>query len=161
MNKSLVNYVIKKISKVKELYFRLILLVGPSGCGKTKLLQELSTLTPAPIINVNLELSRALMELSERQRVLQLTRILNKIVADVSSDLVLLDNTEILFDSHLKQDPLRLLQGLSRNKTIIATWNGNITDDHITYAVPGHPEYRRYPAIDFLAVILESENGGM
>lgn len=105
MNKSLANHIIKKISKVKELYFRLILLVGPSDCGKTKLLQELSTLTPAPIINVNLELSRALMELSERQRILQLTRILNKIVSDVSSHLVLL----ILLTKGLEQGKVRIV----------------------------------------------------
>ncbi len=164
MKNSLANHVMQKISEVNELYFRLILLVGPSGCGKTKLLQELSTLTSAPLINVNLELSRVLLDLSERQRVLQLARILSKIVAeqaprrcstDVGSDLVLLDNIEILFDRHLKQDPLRLLQGLSRNKTIIATWNGNIKDGHIIYAEAGHPEYRRYPACDFLSVSMD------
>ena len=82
MKNSLANHVMQKISEVKELYFRLILLVGPSGCGKTKLLQELSTLTSAPLINVNLELSRVLLDLSERQRVLQLARILSKIVAE-------------------------------------------------------------------------------
>ena len=64
--------------------------------------------------------------------------------------LVLLDNIEILFDVHLKQDPLRLLQGLSRNKTVVAAWNGSIVDGHMTYAVPDHPEYRRYPIRDFL-----------
>jgi len=64
--------------------------------------------------------------------------------------LVLLDNIEILFDVHLKQDPLRLLQGLSRNRTVVAAWNGSIVDGHMTYAVPDHPEYRRYPIRDFL-----------
>jgi hypothetical protein len=44
--------------------------------------------------------------------------------AAAQAGLVLLDNIELLFDVHLKQDPLRLLQGLSRNKTVVATWNG-------------------------------------
>ncbi|MEN6474686.1 MAG: BREX-3 system P-loop-containing protein BrxF, partial [Syntrophaceae bacterium] len=39
---------------------------------------------------------------------------------------VLLDNIEILFDVSLKQDPLRLLQGLSRNTTLVAAWSGEI-----------------------------------
>jgi hypothetical protein len=64
--------------------------------------------------------------------------------------LVLLDNIEILFDVHLKQDPLRLLRGLSRNKTVVAAWNGSIVDGHITYAAADHPEDRRYPIRDFL-----------
>jgi len=71
-------------------------------------------------------------------------------VGAAEGDSVLLDNIEILFDVSLKQDPLRLLQGLSRNKTIIATWNGSITKDHMTYAAPDHLEYRRYPMRDFL-----------
>ncbi|MBU0482850.1 MAG: BREX-3 system P-loop-containing protein BrxF, partial [Proteobacteria bacterium] len=48
------------------------------------------------------------------------------------------------------QDPLRLLQGLSRNKTVVASWNGAIIDGFLTYAEPAHPEYRRYPVHDFL-----------
>ena len=52
----------------------------------------------------------------------------------------------------LKQDPLKLLQGISRNKTVVAAWNGTIVDDYFTYAAPGHPEYRRYPMRDFLVV---------
>ena len=64
--------------------------------------------------------------------------------------MILLDNIEILFDVGLKQDPLRLLQGLSRNKTVVAAWNGTIVEDSLTYAAPAHPEYRRYPMRDFL-----------
>ena len=67
--------------------------------------------------------------------------------------MILLDNIEVIFDVGLKQDPLRLLQGLSRNKTVVAAWNGAIVDDSLTYAVPArHPEYRRYPMRDILAV---------
>jgi len=64
--------------------------------------------------------------------------------------MILLDNTEIIFDVGLKQDPLRLLQGLSRNKTVVAAWNGTIVEDFLIYAAPAHPEYRRYPTRDFL-----------
>ena len=59
--------------------------------------------------------------------------------------MVLLDNIEIMFDVAMRQDPLRLLQRLSRNKTVVATWNGNIVDNSLTYAAPTHPEFRRYP----------------
>ena len=91
-----------------------------------------------------------MLELTERQRALQLPQILREIVSIGSSEIILLDNIEIIFDVGLKQDPLRLLQGLSRNKTVIAAWNGTIVEDSLTYAVPGHPEYRRYPIHDFL-----------
>jgi len=97
-----------------------------------------------------------MLDLTERQRALQASRLLGQIVNEAPGELVLLDNIEILFDVHLKQDPLRLLQGLSRNKTIVAAWNGTIVDGYLTYAEPGHPEYRRYPVRDFALLDLEA-----
>jgi hypothetical protein len=106
----------------------------------------------APLVNVNLELSRRMLDLTERQRALQLPRLLAEIVGASAADVVLLDNVEVLFDVSLKQDPLRLLQGLSRNKTVVAAWSGSIDGEHMVYATPGHPEYKRYPLRDFLVV---------
>ena len=63
------------------------------------------------------------------------------------AELVLLDNLEILFDVLLRQDPLRLLQDISMNRTIVAARTGS-ADDHLSYAVPRHPEYRRYGKVE-------------
>ncbi|HPZ84468.1 MAG TPA: BREX-3 system P-loop-containing protein BrxF [Thermogutta sp.] len=150
MAESLADQVRRKVDGARDLYHRLILVVGPAGSGKTSALQDVSASLSAPLVNVNLELSGRMLSLSERQRTLQLSRLLGEIVRETQGELVLLDNLEILFDIHLKQDPLRLLQGVSRNKTVVATWNGAVVDGHITYAVPDHPEYRRYAIRDFL-----------
>ena len=136
--------VLKSIEQVDALYHRLILIVALSGTGKTAALQTVHSRTGSRLINVNLELSRQLLDLSERQRALQLPRQLSDIVNAVPADLVLLDNIELLFDPLLKQDPLRLLQGISRNKTLVVAWNGSIIDEHIVYATPDHAEYKRY-----------------
>ena len=146
------DQIIGKINQAAEIYHRLILVIAPSGGGKTEALQEVQKRTGTPLINVNLELSRRMLDLTERQRALQLPRLLGDIVASASGEAVLLDNIEILFDPHLRQDPLRLLQGLSRNKTIIAAWNGSFVNGYITYAKPDHPEYRRYPASSILII---------
>ncbi len=146
------DQIIGKINQAAELYHRLILVIAPSGGGKTEALQEVQKRTGTPLINVNLELSRRMLDLTERQRALQIPRLLGDIVVRPSGEVVLLDNIEILFDPHLKQDPLRLLQGLSRNKTIIAAWNGSFVNGYITYAKPDHPEYRRYPANNILII---------
>jgi hypothetical protein len=69
---------------------------------------------------------------------------------------VLLDNIEILFDVSLKQDPLRLLQGLSRNTTLVVIWSGSIERGNLVYATPDHLEYKRYPVKDFLVVTPET-----
>jgi len=150
MAESLADQIIGKIVNISDLYHRLMIVTAPTGSGKTRTLQEVQQRTSAPLINVNLELSRRMLDLTERQRALQLPRLLGEIVNDIEGDITLLDNIEIIFDVALKQDPLRLLQGISRNKTIIASWNGSVDNDSLTYAVPGHPEYRRYSSRDLL-----------
>ncbi len=69
---------------------------------------------------------------------------------------MVLDNLELLFDVELKQDPLRLLQHISRNRNVVAAWNGHVDGGKLTYAEPGHPEYREYKAKELLLVSLSS-----
>lgn len=156
MTKPLSEQVIEKLKHAENLYHRLILVVGPEGKGKTSALQEIGGRLNAGLVNINLELSRRLLDLTERQRALQLQRVLDQVVAQREDDVVLLDNIEILFDVALKQDPLRLLRGVSRNRTIVATWGGLIEDGHLIYAEPHHPEYRRYAVGDSLVASIES-----
>lgn len=136
-----------KVGAAAHLYFRLVLIVGPRGAGKTALLRSIHERTEAPLVNVNLHLSRQLLESSARSRPIRLPNALHAAVdaqAD-GADTVLLDNTEILFDAGLKQDPLRLLRNLARHRTVVATWPGAAADGSLRYAAPGHPEYRSYP----------------
>jgi len=110
-----------------------VLAVAPARAGKTTALQDVQERVSAPLINVNLDLSRRMLDLTERQRALQLPRLLREIISDAAGEVVLFDNIESLFDVSLKQDPLWLLQGLSRNKTVVAAWNGSIDGDHMIY----------------------------
>jgi len=152
MAEPLADRIIQRIGQAAELYHRLVMLVAPAGMGKTAALQNVHERTAAPLVNVNLELSRRMLDLTERQRALQLPHLLAEIVGASPAEVILLDNIEVLFDVSLKQDPLRLLQGLSRNKTVVAAWGGSIDGEHMVYATPDHPEYRRYPLRDFLVV---------
>lgn len=152
MAEPLANRLIHGIGQVTELYHRLVLLVAPAGAGKTATLREVHERTAAPLINVNLELTRRMLDLSERQRTLQAPRLLAEMVDACATDVVLLDNIEVLFSVSLKQDPLRLLQGLSREKTVVVAWNGCVDGEQVVYATPDHPEYRRYPVHGFLVV---------
>lgn len=149
--------IVRKIGEVASLYYRLLLVVAAEGSGKTAALQAVSDQIGMPRINVNLELSRRLLDLTQRQRALHVQRLLQEIVADAASDVVLLDNIEILFDPKLQQDPLRCLQQLARHRTVVAAWGGAVVGDDprtavLTYAAPGHPEYRRYPTGDLVIV---------
>ena len=156
MTRALSERVIEGIGQAANLYHRLVLVVGPAGSGKTGALREAAARTGAPLVNVNLELSRRLLDLTGRRRALQMQRSLDGIAAEAGNDVVLLDNIELLFDPTLRQDPLRLLRGLSRHRTVAASWSGAVEDGHVRYAAPGHPEHRRYPLDGVLAARTEA-----
>src|SRR5512136_777726 len=80
MAEPLADRVIRRIGQAGELYHRLVMLVAPAGAGKTAALQDVHERTAAPLVNVNLELSRRMLDLTERQRALQLPRLLSEIV---------------------------------------------------------------------------------
>ena len=110
MAEPLADQIKRKLKAIGELYYRLVLVVGPAGAGKTAALRDVQERVGAPLINVNLDLSRQMLELTERQRALQLPRLLREITNSAVGEVVLFDNIEILFDVSLKQDPLRLLR---------------------------------------------------
>ena len=145
---------VAQIAKANELYHRLVLIVAPSGSGKTVALQSVAARTGVPLLNLNLEISRRMIDIAERQRGLRLPQVLEEVVGR-DDPLVLLDNIGILFDVTLKQDPLRLLQGVSRNRTVAAAWSGTLENGYLSYATPEHPEHRRYPHRELVVVCPE------
>lgn len=148
---------LEAIKRANNLYHQLVIVVGRPGSGKTEMLARVSIETVSPIINVNLELSRALLELTMRQRALRAPALMEDIARKQGGELLLLDNTELLFDSSMHLNPLAIFQKLSRKRTVVATWCGELTGDSITYAAFGHPEYRKYLVKDFLVVLPSGE----
>jgi len=135
--------VINSLIGVSQNFSKLLVLVGPTCTGKTECLKEISGRINIPYINLGLELSKKLIELSHKQQVLRVSGLTKELINDIKSDVVLIDNTEILFNPILKVDPIRLLMNCSRNKTIVVTVSGEQIDNHIIYAEPGHPEYKK------------------
>ncbi len=154
MSKHPTNEVILKIRQASGLRYQLVLIIGPEGAGKTAVLQEVKARAGAPLINVNLELSKRMLDLTEKQRILHIPRLLDEITDTTANEIILLDNLEILFDTTLRQNPLQLLKNLSRDRTVIAAWNGSVENGYLTYAAPRHPEYRRYQMQDLLMIDL-------
>ena len=99
---SVVEQVRQRLSGIADNYHRLVLLVGPSGSGRTAALRVLADAEKVPVLNVGAEISRQLLDLTERQRVLQLAKLLEDTVAGLPCDLTILDNAEVLFNPVLK-----------------------------------------------------------
>jgi hypothetical protein len=152
-----VTVLMQAICQARDLYHRLVLLAGPQGVGKTAALQSISKAQDYPLINVNLQLCKAMLELTRNQRARQVERLFKAVVGAVSADVVLLDNLEVLFDPGLEVEPLRLLLNASRNQTLVAAWNGTFRDGTLVYAEPGHPEFAQYKQVEALVVPLDPD----
>ena len=142
----------KAIEQAPSQYFRLVVLAGAPGSGKTAVLQFVTQKLGCPLVNVNLELSKRMLELTRTQRSRQVERLLKEVIAAVPGDVVLLDNLEILFDTGLEVEPLRLLQVSSRNRTVVASWSGSFRDGTLTYAEPGHPEFIQFKQTEAVVI---------
>jgi hypothetical protein len=140
------------IQQAGSQYFQLVVLAGPPRSGKTTVLQSVSQKLGCEVLNVNLELSKRMLELTRMQRPRQVERLLREVIAAAPGQAVLLDNLEILFDTSLQVEPLRLLQVSSRNRTIVASWSGSFRDSTLTYAEPGHPEFAQFKQVEAIVI---------
>jgi hypothetical protein len=150
-----------KIVEARDLYYRLVLLVGPGRSGKTAALRQLHNVQGSPLLNLNLALSTTLLDLSARQRALRVARLVDEIVQEQGGKILLLDCIEMLFHPDLKQNPLRLLQNISRNRTVVAAWRGTFDGKTLVYAVPEHPEFQRVVDPEALIVSARGANPDM
>ncbi|MBT3486983.1 MAG: BREX-3 system P-loop-containing protein BrxF [Desulfobacula sp.] len=157
MVKTTIEKLMESINEAKDLYHSLVLLVGPSDIRKETAINEIAEKLDQQPINLNLELSKCLLEMTNKKRALKVAEKLDEVIAPFQ-EYSILDFTEILFDVNLKQDPLALLKKLSRNKTIIASWNGIIKNKKLTYAEPRHPEYRAYDTSDIQIIEMEKDS---
>ena len=138
---------------------KLILVVAPHNYGKTKLLKNLSKKTSIPRINLNLELSKKLIEIPIKRRSSKVYSLVYDIIKESigRQKSIILDNIELLFAVELETDPLRLFEILSHNYNIIVSWPGRFDGKSLIYAEPSHREYRKYTQIDFPIIDLLEE----
>ena len=112
MSGALADLVLQLIREAEGNYYRLVVIAAPSGRGKTSVLNEVACRLGVEVINLNQVLAASMLELTERQRILQLPKLLEEVVEAQSGKLCLLDNIEMLFSPALQHDPLKLLLGI-------------------------------------------------
>ena len=130
--------------EVAGAYHRLVLLVAPIAGGKTARLTSVVKTEGWTLLNVNQVVASGLLELNAGEQAIHCMRVLAGVLSSVEESVVALDNIEMLFEEHLQQDPLRLLQSLSRTTTLVVSWPGSYDGRNLTFADPGHRDYRKY-----------------
>ena len=141
----------KAIGIARKQYHKLIILVESDEKKRTLLISDLARSCGVDAINLNLRLSTRLLEKSPKERISTLLEEFRDLI-DTDSPLVILNHCEVLFDKSLKNDPLKLLENISRNNTLLVAWPGSYQDGNLIYATPDHPEYRCYTTPDILIV---------
>jgi hypothetical protein len=129
---------------VADTYHRLVLLVAPIAGGKTLRLTSVAREEGWPILNVNHVVASGLLELDTGAQAIQCKQVLAGVLSSTAGSVVALDNIEMLFEEQLRQDPLRLFQSLSRTTTLVVSWPGSFDGRNLTFADPGHRDYRKY-----------------
>jgi len=122
-------------------YHRLVLVVGPAGPEKSGLLKALAANESAPYLNISLALAETLLPLPRTERVGEVGRQLETLVAVKEADVVVLDTIEVLFLPELRVDVLARFRQLARNRTLVVAWPGRWSAGTLSYAEPEHPEH--------------------
>jgi len=153
---ALVERLQRCVESVSEKYHKIVLVIGSFGSGKTDLLRSYESRNPesAEYINLNHALTKRLIDIPSRQLLFESEKCLNEIFEESKSPIALVDNIEALFDPSLSLDPLRLLQRLSRSKTLVVAWPGRCKEGEVSYAEPGYKEHKTYPLKDLVIIDL-------
>lgn len=122
-------------------YYKLTILAGGARSAKTHLLKQVAAQLDLPLINLSLLLSQRLLSQNRRQRSLNAEDVAIEVIDEHLKSGLCLDDTELLFDSTLRLNPLVFLQDISRNRLIVATWNGSVTGGELRFGHTGHPDY--------------------
>lgn len=146
------------IRATQAAYYKLTVIVGPSGCGKTQVLRQVATELQLPVVNLSLLLSQRLLSQTRRQRALKAEEIAIEVIDEHLQSGLCLDNTELLFDSSLRLNALVFLQEASRNRLIVASWNGALVDATLRFAYADHPDFFSQPFSGYPAVAIAGAN---
>jgi hypothetical protein len=142
----------EKIAVASTLYHRVVVLVGGSSDSRSELLATSSRKHNWLVVDLGLTFSQQLLDVPRRHRAVTAPQVLSDLLSSISNDILLLDHIEILFNPELAQDPIKLLQSLSRNRTLVVSWPGAYDGATLLYAEPGDPEYYRQPIPDLMQV---------
>lgn len=111
--------------------------------------EEQAKTVGAVLLNLNLKLSEKLIDIPQSKRSRAISSVINEVIEAYPKDKVLLINHfELLFLPELEQDPIRLFEDLSRERTLVLLWPGVYEDGVLSYAQPWHSEYREFADVD-------------
>lgn len=134
----------RELEKVRLCRHQMIIVVGGQ---RSRVIEQFAYEVGIKPINLNLCLSKLLLDLPLNRRSRKVGELVNRLVIECG-DVVLLEHFELLFLPELQVDPMRLFEDVSRDKVLVIGWSGQYENGALIYAYSGHPEYRIYNEIE-------------
>jgi hypothetical protein len=155
MNSDLLDALQEAVDDSHALRHKMVIVTGSQQVQDAQLVNRIVQQLNARRINVNEELSEALLDVPQEQRQLWARDWLTERVRNADENVIVLTDIELVFAEQLRLRPMSLLEALSRHKPIILMWPGEYDGSHLIYAEPGHPEYiKRKPE----GIVIEMAN---
>ena len=157
MSEILLPQLVDTIRATSGAYYKLTILAGGARSGKTHWLNQVATKLDLPIIDLSLLLSQRLLSLTRHQRELRAQDVATDVIDENYKSGLCVDNIELLFDSTLKLNPLVFLREITRNRILVATWNGVLTGGELRFGHIGHPDHFSQTANGFPVVAIADD----
>ena len=141
----------EKIAEVASRRHKLIIICSN---GNQARVQDLMSRIDISQINLNLYLSKELLEVQIKRRPLVASSRVQELINTYQEEFICLYNIELLFHPDLKTNPLQLFENISRYKGLVVAWNGQYNDGILTYGMLGHPEYQAYNEVHAELILL-------
>lgn len=149
MQTNMLSKIEQAVSAISTRYYKTILVCEYQN---GKYVKKAAKKLGVPSLNINLLLSAKLKDFPKARMTGKVHSLMNDILRESGSEVICLENIEILFEPGLNQDVIQLLQSFSRNYTLIVSWRGHYDGSRFVYGEPGHPEY--YVCNDFDGVVI-------
>jgi len=131
---------IKKITDIRNRYYKLLLVVGKHSSGKTTILKKIQQEMQCPLFNLNYEISHKLHDVPRNDWDMHIDSVIGEL-SSVTDQQILIDNIEILFSPEFDLNPLQILKRLSRTHVVIASWPGSYSGGQLFHGDIMDDEY--------------------
>lgn len=152
MEKTDVELVSEIQNELEKRDHSLIILVG-NQTEKTALIKKLEQLDSLNTVSLNYHLSKILSDISKNE-LPDPVELIEKLLLK-SQTTIFFNYNNILFDSSLQWNPLDIFKKLSRDRTIVVFWDGQLGNRSLKYAQTGHKEFSEFqlPESDVILIM--------
>ncbi len=133
--------ILDDLARARREHFRLVWIAGGKSGERSALLRALAEANAVNYVDLGKKMSSLLIDIPAPLRTASVEDCFADCLGMPLDEIVAIDHLEILFEPTLKINPIALIQGASRSRTILASWPGIINGSHLSFGSSDHPEY--------------------